>query len=94
VQTDVKAAAAILRQFERLPEGYNYFRLHPKGRGMLVARPDGIQPFTFVEEYLGEVHTGTTCVCTLKGHAASSSSSSRRVARCRLDHDRICSDVF
>lgn len=57
-QTDAKAAAAILRQFERLPEGYNYFRLHPKGRGMLVARPGGIQPFTFVEEYLGEVHTG------------------------------------
>jgi hypothetical protein len=58
LQTDAKAAAAILRQFERLPEGYNYFRLHPKGRGMLVARPGGIQPFTFVEEYLGEVHTG------------------------------------
>lgn len=58
MQTDAKAAAAILRQFERLPEGYNYFRLHPKGRGMLVARPGGIQPFTFVEEYLGEVHTG------------------------------------
>lgn len=48
----------MLRQFERLPEGYNYFRLHPKGRGMLVARPGGIAPFTFVEEYLGEVHTG------------------------------------
>lgn len=23
-----------------------------------MARPGGIQPFTFVEEYLGEVHTG------------------------------------
>jgi hypothetical protein len=57
-QTDAAAAGAVLHQFERLPEGYNYFRLHPKGRGMLVARPGGIAPFTFVEEYLGEVHTG------------------------------------
>lgn len=57
-QTDVAAASAILRQFERVPEGYNYFRLHPKGRGMLVARPGGLGAFTFVEEYLGEVHTG------------------------------------
>lgn len=58
LQLDASAASAILRQFERLPEGYNYFRLHPKGRGMLVARPGGLEPFTFVEEYLGEVHAG------------------------------------
>jgi len=57
-QVNAAAAGAILRQFEALPEGYNYFRLHPKGRGMLVARPGGIPPFTFVEEYFGELHTG------------------------------------
>jgi hypothetical protein len=46
--------------------GYPYFRMHPKGRGVCAAREGGIPPFTFVEEYFGELHTGespggTTC---------------------------------
>ena len=36
--------------------GPDYFRIHPKGVGMVVARPAGLPPLTFVEEYLGEVH--------------------------------------
>ena len=36
--------------------GHNYFRLHPKGVGLLCARGEGLPPLTFVEEYLGEVH--------------------------------------
>lgn len=37
--------------------GWGYFRLHPKGRGIVCTRPGGIAPFTFVEEYLGELHS-------------------------------------
>lgn len=37
--------------------GYNYFRLHPKGMGLVCKRPAGLSPLTFVEEYLGEIHT-------------------------------------
>ena len=36
--------------------GPDYFRIHPKGVGMVVARAEGLPPLTFVEEYLGEVH--------------------------------------
>jgi len=36
--------------------GSNYFRIHPKGVGLLCARQEGLPPLTFVEEYLGEVH--------------------------------------
>ena len=36
--------------------GSNYFRIHPKGVGLLCAREEGLPPLTFVEEYLGEVH--------------------------------------
>ena len=36
--------------------GSNYFRIHPKGVGLLCAREQGLPPLTFVEEYLGEVH--------------------------------------
>jgi hypothetical protein len=36
--------------------GPDYFRIHPKGVGMVVARPAGLPALTFVEEYLGEVH--------------------------------------
>ena len=36
--------------------GSNYFRIHPKGVGLLCARQQGLPPLTFVEEYLGEVH--------------------------------------
>jgi hypothetical protein len=38
--------------------GYNYFRLHPKGRGVIAVRPGGIPPFTFVDEYIGQLHSG------------------------------------
>lgn len=37
--------------------GHNYFRVHPKGNGILVRRPSGLPPVTFVSEYLGEMHT-------------------------------------
>ena len=36
--------------------GSNYFRIHPKGVGLLCARQQGLPSLTFVEEYLGEVH--------------------------------------
>lgn len=50
-----RAAAAVASRLERI--GSNYFRVHPKGVGVVVA-PGGrpVPPFTFVEEYLGEVH--------------------------------------
>lgn len=37
--------------------GYNYFRLHPKGVGLVCRRQGGLPPLTFVEEYFGEIHT-------------------------------------
>eukprot|EP00884_Botryococcus_braunii_P008482 jgi/Botrbrau1/17635/Bobra.0166s0066.1 len=37
--------------------GQDFFRIHPKGIGMVCLREDGLPPMTFVEEYLGEVHT-------------------------------------
>ena len=37
--------------------GSNYFRIHPKGVGLVCARESGLPALTFVEEYLGEVHT-------------------------------------
>lgn len=40
-----------------LQVGTNYFRIHPKGVGLVCNRPEGLPPLTFVEEYLGEVHT-------------------------------------
>lgn len=55
-QINAQAAEAVLNQFNN--SGYPWFRLHPKGRGVIVARPEGVAPFTFVQEYLGEVHTG------------------------------------
>ena len=42
---------------QRLQVGHNYFRLHPKGVGLVCKREAGFPPLTFVEEYLGEVHT-------------------------------------
>jgi len=38
--------------------GYNYFRLHPKGRGVVAKRQGGIPPFTLVDEYIGQLHSG------------------------------------
>ena len=40
-----------------LQVGSNYFRIHPKGVGLMCNRAEGLPPLTFVEEYLGEVHT-------------------------------------
>lgn len=36
--------------------GPSYFRLHPKGVGLVCTRKGGLQSTTFVEEYLGEIH--------------------------------------
>ena len=36
--------------------GDDYFRIHPKGTGVVCQRTDGIPPFTLVEEYLGVLH--------------------------------------
>lgn len=54
-QKSVRAVKAIQQRFEEV--GSNYFRLHPKGVGLVCKREDGIPPLTFVEEYLGEIHT-------------------------------------
>ena len=40
-----------------LQVGNNYFRVHPKGLGVICMREEGLPALTFVEEYLGEVHT-------------------------------------
>ena len=37
--------------------GYNYFRIHPKGVGLVCRRFGGLPKLTFIEEYLGEIHT-------------------------------------
>lgn len=49
-----KAAAAVQKVFKKV--GYNYFRIHPKGTGIVCTRPGGLPALTFIEEYLGEVH--------------------------------------
>lgn len=36
--------------------GADYFRVHPKGTGVVCLKASGIQPFTLVEEYLGVLH--------------------------------------
>ena len=36
--------------------GLNYFRVHPKGRGVICKNPNGIPSATFVSQYLGEVY--------------------------------------
>jgi len=36
--------------------GHDFFRIHPKGVGLICLRPEGLQPLTLVEEYLGEMH--------------------------------------
>ena len=32
------------------------FRIHPKGQGIVCARKNGISPYTFVSEYIGELY--------------------------------------
>lgn len=36
--------------------GHDFFRIHPKGVGLICLRPEGLPPLTLVEEYLGEMH--------------------------------------
>ena len=48
------AAKAVLNRLDHV--GYNYFRVHPKGVGLICKRPGGLPRLTFVEEYLGEIH--------------------------------------
>ena len=36
--------------------GHDYFRVHPKGVGLVCTRRGGLPPLTLVEEYLGELH--------------------------------------
>ncbi|GIL69137.1 hypothetical protein Vretifemale_124 [Volvox reticuliferus] len=50
-----KAAAAVMARVKQI--GWAYFRLHPKGRGVVCKVPEGLSAFTFVEEYLGELHS-------------------------------------
>jgi len=49
------SAKAIQDRFDAV--GPNYFRIHPKGVGLVCKRPAGIPKLTFIEEYLGEIHT-------------------------------------
>lgn len=51
----LKAAEAIKKRLSEV--GSIYFRLHPKGVGLVCKREEGIPPLTFIEEYLGEIHT-------------------------------------
>ncbi|KAL4859889.1 Histone-lysine N-methyltransferase [Chlorella vulgaris] len=51
----LRAAEAVEQRIKEV--GYNYFRMHPKGVGLICKRQGGIPPLTFVEEYLGEIHT-------------------------------------
>jgi hypothetical protein len=54
-EASVWAADAVEARQARV--GYNYFRIHPKGVGLACRRPGGLPRLTFVEEYLGEIHT-------------------------------------
>ena len=55
-ETSVIIASFLRERVKKV--GYPYFRLHPKGRGIIVQRDGGIPPFTFIEEYFGELHSG------------------------------------
>ena len=37
--------------------GRDYFRIHPKGVGMMCVRASGLPPLSFVSEYLGEMYS-------------------------------------
>ena len=51
----VIAARALESRVEEV--GPAYFRLHPKGVGLVCKKTAGLPPLTFIEEYLGEIHT-------------------------------------
>mmetsp|Transcript_11397 Transcript_11397/g.31701 ORF Transcript_11397/g.31701 Transcript_11397/m.31701 type:complete len:1269 (-) Transcript_11397:54-3860(-) len=54
---DGKIATACKAIRDRVDEsGLNYFRIHPKGCGVICVRPEGIRKATFVSNYLGEVY--------------------------------------
>jgi len=54
-QVSLRAAQAIKSRFVQV--GPSYFRFHPKGVGLVCKRDNGIPPLTFIEEYLGEIHS-------------------------------------
>ncbi len=41
------AALAVERRVNAI--GHAYFRIHPKGQGVVCKRPEGLPPLTFVE---------------------------------------------
>lgn len=49
-----RAALAVAARVEET--GHDYFRLHPKGVGLICSRKGGLPQLTFVEEYFGELH--------------------------------------
>mmetsp|Transcript_11481 Transcript_11481/g.42868 ORF Transcript_11481/g.42868 Transcript_11481/m.42868 type:complete len:1958 (-) Transcript_11481:262-6135(-) len=55
LETPVKfrvAAKQLLRAVEKM--GLDYFKIHPKGTGVVVTDPQGLKPHTLVNFYLGE----------------------------------------
>ncbi len=52
--TSLAAAQAVKAKLKMV--GSAYFRLHPKGVGLVCKRENGLPPLTFIEEYLGEIH--------------------------------------
>jgi len=52
--TSLAAAKAVKAKLDLV--GPLYFRLHPKGVGLVCKRDEGLPPLTFIEEYLGEIH--------------------------------------
>ena len=52
--TSLAAAQAVKNKLDLV--GPAYFRLHPKGVGLVCKRQAGLPPLTFIEEYLGEIH--------------------------------------
>ena len=52
--TSLAAARAVKAKLDLV--GAAYFRLHPKGVGLVCKRENGLPPLTFIEEYLGEIH--------------------------------------
>ena len=51
---EVHMANAILQAVEMC--GLEYFKIHPKGTGLICTAPQGIKPHTVVSEYLGEMY--------------------------------------
>lgn len=48
-------AQAVKERLEKV--GDEYFRIHPKGSGVICIKEEGIEAFTLVEEYLGVLHS-------------------------------------